>query len=592
MHTNSEKQFPANITKNIRTITTATLLAVTGFSLASASAVTIDWVTVGNPDNPWDMRMMLGKVVDTYRIGKYEVTNAQYTEFLNAVDPTGAKPNDIYNNSMGTNTCGGIAFNKDAANGSKYSVKANMGNKPVNYVSWYDAARFTNWLHNGQGSGSTETGAYTLTGITGKTDKTDIIPKNQGASVWIPTEHEWYKAAYYDPTPGAGCMGTGKNYWLFATRSKFTPKWAAADAVGNISNPGTNVVNYGDEDDDHGASWNGKDKNVTTVGSAGTGSTSYYGTFDQNGNVAEWTSGIDASNKTRYYVRGGSFASVDRELYAGTYASSYSPDKESVTRGFRVAGVSHVTAPEIAIEQPAGTGLTDGTAVVSCGESGIGATAQTLAFTVRNTGDADLTGISLSANGANVSDFAIVAPGVTTLAPGASTTFTVSFTPSASGSRSAALHLASNDGDESPFDIALTGIGLTPIESWRFSHFETIENAGVAANVLDPDGDAMPSLLEYALNLDPQAFEDAPFVLGGAADTVTITYPRNTAATDVALSYEESDDLGINDPWAPAALTEELLGAPVNGVQQIKATRSIPSGKPRVFIRLVANPAP
>jgi formylglycine-generating enzyme required for sulfatase activity len=72
-----------------------------------------------------------------------------------------------------------------------------MGDKPVNYVSWYDAARFTNWLHNGQGAGSTETGAYTLSGNTG------IITKNVGATVWLPSEDEWCKAAYYQPS-GAG----------------------------------------------------------------------------------------------------------------------------------------------------------------------------------------------------------------------------------------------------------------------------------------------------------------------------------------------------------------------------------------------------
>ena len=70
-----------------------------------------------------------------------------------------------------------------------------MGDKPVNYVSWYDAARFVNWLHNGQGTGGTETGAYSLSGNIG------IVTKNVGVTVWIPTESEWYKAAYYDPNP-------------------------------------------------------------------------------------------------------------------------------------------------------------------------------------------------------------------------------------------------------------------------------------------------------------------------------------------------------------------------------------------------------
>lgn len=61
------------------------------------------------------------------------------------------------------------------------------GNRPISYMSWFDAARFTNWLGNGQGSGSTETGAYTLSGAT-----SGIFTKNVGATVWIPSEDEWY----------------------------------------------------------------------------------------------------------------------------------------------------------------------------------------------------------------------------------------------------------------------------------------------------------------------------------------------------------------------------------------------------------------
>lgn len=59
---------------------------------------------------------------------------------------------------MGSGARGGITYTAAAASGAKYTIRTSMGDKPVNYVSWYDAARFTNWLGNGQGSGSTETG--------------------------------------------------------------------------------------------------------------------------------------------------------------------------------------------------------------------------------------------------------------------------------------------------------------------------------------------------------------------------------------------------------------------------------------------------
>ena len=85
------------------------------------------------------------------------------------------------------------------------------------------------------------------------------------------------------------------------------------------------------------------------------------------------------------------------------------------------------------------------------------ASAQT--FTIRNLGSANLTGLALSkkAPTAPISSFRPWAK--TTLAPGASTTFSVNFTPTAAGARSAALLVASNDANENPFNISLGGTG-------------------------------------------------------------------------------------------------------------------------------------
>jgi hypothetical protein len=109
-------------------------------------------------------------------------------------------------------------------------------------------------LSRNRGNGVVVDGAYTLNGNTG------IITKNVGATVWIPSENEWYKAAYYDPTPGAG---GGDNYWTYATQSDSIPTVAAANATGDVANPGANVANY-----NRGADWNALNGNVTTVGSA------------------------------------------------------------------------------------------------------------------------------------------------------------------------------------------------------------------------------------------------------------------------------------------------------------------------------------
>ena len=114
-----------------------------GWAVLPAQAVTIDWVSVGNPGNPADTTVMsdgasgYGSVPYAYRIGKYDVTNSQYAEFLNAKDPSGTNRLGLYNTNMSDAMFGGISFTVGAANGSKYNVVAGRGNHPVNYVSWY-----------------------------------------------------------------------------------------------------------------------------------------------------------------------------------------------------------------------------------------------------------------------------------------------------------------------------------------------------------------------------------------------------------------------------------------------------------------------
>lgn len=305
-------------------------LAASAALVSSASAiVTMDWVSVGNPGNAADTAdgdsftsgiQNYGAVAYAYQIGKYEVTNAQYVEFLNAADPGGANVNGIYDNKMGRGGRGGITYTEGAAIGAKYTLRTNMGDKPVVYVSWFDAARFANWMMNGQGAGSTESGAYTLNGET-----SGIILKNSGASVWLPSEDEWYKAAYYDPTPGAG---GGDNYWFHATQSDIAPTSATADANGDINNPGANVANYHID-----ADWNGEDGNLTTVGSAM--AKNYFGTSDMSGNVFEWNDAVKGIERGQ---RGGSWADSESDLFA-SFRWANRPPEEFSTVGFRLASV-------------------------------------------------------------------------------------------------------------------------------------------------------------------------------------------------------------------------------------------------------------
>lgn len=152
----------------------------------SASAVTIDWTFVGNPGNACDPQSQgcFGAVGYAYNIGTYEVTNADYVEFLNAKatsDPLG-----LYNTNMGTE--GGI---KRSGVAGSYAYSVTTGpNEPVNYVSFYDALRFANWMNNGQGNGDTETGAYTLMGGIATPSNGTTVARNAGAGTFLPSEDE------------------------------------------------------------------------------------------------------------------------------------------------------------------------------------------------------------------------------------------------------------------------------------------------------------------------------------------------------------------------------------------------------------------
>ncbi len=292
---------------------------------ASAFAVTISTVPVGNAGNAGEVQSQgtFGAVSYDYRIATTEVTNRQYTEFLNfkaVSDPLG-----LYNANMGSDARGGIT-QSGVSGGFTYAPKTNMGDKPVNYVSWYDAIRFANWLNNGKGSGDTETGAYTLEGGTATPSNGLTITRNSGATWFLTSEDEWYKGAYYDPTLSGG----SGDYWDYPTQSNSAPTVATANSVGDISNPGSNVANYLS-----GADWNSQNGNVTTVGSAGPLSDSFYGTADQGGNVWEWNEALIGSSRG---LRGGSWVNLSSSLLASSRFIG-NPSGESDVVGFRVATV-------------------------------------------------------------------------------------------------------------------------------------------------------------------------------------------------------------------------------------------------------------
>jgi hypothetical protein len=213
-----------------------------------------------------------------------------------------------------------------------------MGDKPVIAINLWDAARFVNWLHNGQPSGgqsaeTTEDGAYALGGLAPVDNPT--WTRKVGATWFLPTENEWYKAAFYDPRSAlAGGPAGDDHYWLYPTRSNLPPTVALADAQGDISNPGPNVANY-----NGGGGWNGLTTNLTTVGSAGPQSTSYYGTSDQGGNIHEL---LETPLPPQHYVsRGGTYGSVASLITAASRTGNYA-SVDQPSSGFRVAAIAEM----------------------------------------------------------------------------------------------------------------------------------------------------------------------------------------------------------------------------------------------------------
>lgn len=305
--------------------------------LPPTPAAFIEMVTVGNPGNGADAgntseASVYGAVAGAFRIGKFEVTNSQYVAFLNAVAATDT--NGLFDASMESDARGGIDQFGTSGN-FRYAARAGMGDKPVNFVGFWDCCRFCNWLHNGrpggaQGAATTEFGAYDLTipgAIAGNT-----VTRSPGAKFFLPTEDQWYKAAYHQP---ASAGGDADGYWLYPTKSNDIPAVAAVNAIGEIGPDTANLANYSS-----GADWdsNGDESNengnVTAVGSGGAGSASFYGAFDMGGNVREWNETVVAGFLRM--LRGGSWLFFEDDLRS-SIPSNQNPAFEGSDVGFRVA---------------------------------------------------------------------------------------------------------------------------------------------------------------------------------------------------------------------------------------------------------------
>lgn len=248
--------------------------------------IDIDFVTIGNPGNPGDTRAEanptgIGSVNYTYQIGKYEITNGKWDAFVSAAGAPTGNPIDAYDESAyWTGTY--VATNK---------------------VSWYEAVQFCNYLTTGDKS----QGVYEFSGDNANPGVfLSILDHEDAATIYgtayfLPTEDEWYKAAYY----------SGGSYSTYANGTDVAP----------IAGVDTNY-----------------DLAIGNPWVVGTGTMEQNGTFDMMGNVFEWN---EAQSLAHSYhgVRGGSYNSNDVGVISSCNRDVYASDMEDGPVGFRVASI-------------------------------------------------------------------------------------------------------------------------------------------------------------------------------------------------------------------------------------------------------------
>ena len=301
----------------------------------TSQAVMIQTVAVGYPGNAPDPATgsQYGAVSYNYRIGTYDLTIAQYVDFLNAKAST-ADPYGLWNpTTMDPNVNFLETIYRSTTSPFVYTVRSGYSNRPVPDVSFFDTVRFANWLTNGQGNGDTETGTYTIT-FGGNNSGQVSIPSEAQRAAWattgsvhwlLPSENEWYKAAYFD-----GRTGT---YYAYPFQNNSPP--TAGPPPGDTNSGNFNFKAF---------NWDGNGSRITDVGSYGQ-STSPFGSFDMGGDLDQWNESA-FSYPPGHDARGGDWLNPV-SLAAASYPQiSVNLAQGSDLVGFRLASVGAVPEPE------------------------------------------------------------------------------------------------------------------------------------------------------------------------------------------------------------------------------------------------------
>ena len=308
-----------------------------------------DYVLVDNPGNPPDIHYgSFGSVSYNYEISRYEISNREWVDFLNSV-AVKSDPFGLYNQNQTNGVLGGINRLKHGDEW-RYETKPGWSERPVNYIGWYDLARYANWQHYGRpATGQCVKGTTEGTAIDGAYDTTEFEAirkgkkrpykgfgrRNEAALYWIPDQNEWYKAAYYDPEK----LGA-RPYWDYPTRSDNPP---------DTSKSGLEAMGANYQKEDHLGE--GPPFYLAPVDSY-RASASYFGTQQQAGNVWEWQEDWQYGQVGNRALRGGSFGYTE----FGLHAMNIDPggeDEESYVFGGRLArrAVGVIGFPEMTMQE-------------------------------------------------------------------------------------------------------------------------------------------------------------------------------------------------------------------------------------------------
>jgi formylglycine-generating enzyme required for sulfatase activity len=315
----------------------------------------IEFVTIGSPGNaPWqgstppnpnDRAIGRGSVNYEYRIGRFEVTTAQWAEFFTAAYDRPANdriPHLLPPDHWGAQPAAGVN------GGTRYIVPAGKEMLPVGDISWRMAAIFCNWLCNDKRTDRAAflSGAYDVSTFGYfQVSFTDQVTRSPGAKFFIPTWDEWLKAAHYDPNKNGQAQG---GYWQYSITSDTVP--IGGRPPGWPGSSGRGQVNAGWAD---GSQYSVQLGAYPTVQSP-------WGLLDTGGATTEWTEGVVTfSGGDNYRIFEGSWwtdGSPEND-WIGSRGGTDLPSIPTFEHGFRIAA---------AIPSPSVSGVCAFAATVWC----------------------------------------------------------------------------------------------------------------------------------------------------------------------------------------------------------------------------------